>query len=175
MTSSFSSAAPAHGVGRFRRRSELIRGRVSFRPAIAYICARRFLHAGKIVVAPCATNDEFPIIGFFHSPVFPHHHGRNSIRSLQMRNVKTFDSPRRFRQAQRLLQSFGDRRRTGLQNAEALLKGMARIFLHQFQKCVFRAALRIQNFHAVASGSRCVPRSLSVSSRSSRSSKSIGT
>ena len=109
-----------------------------------------FLHAREIVVSPFAANDEFPVIGFFHPPVFPHHHRGHRVRALQVRDVEALDAPRRFRQAERLFERLDDGFRAGLQHAEALLEGVARVFLHQFQKGVFRAALRHQNFHAAA-------------------------
>ena len=73
----------------------------------------RFVHARKVVVlaarpasrAGFASNDEFPVVGFFHAAVFPYDHGRDRVRSLNVRNVKALDALGLFRQIQRVLQA----------------------------------------------------------------------
>src|SRR5882672_3319130 len=109
-----------------------------------------FLHAREIVIAPFATNDELAIAGFFHPPIFPHNHRSNSVGALQMGDIEALDAARRLRQPERLLERVNNCLRAGLQDAEALLEGVARVLFNQLQEGVLRAPLRHQNFDAAA-------------------------
>src|ERR1700730_18009080 len=93
-----------------------------------------FLHARKIVIAPFPANNKFAIPGFVHSPVFPHDHGSDCVRSLEMRNVEALDAARCLRQSERLLERLDNRLRAGLQDAEKLLEGVARVLFAQLEQ-----------------------------------------
>ncbi len=85
----------------------------------------RLAHAGEIVAQQAgglfrafrhglAANDELAVVGFFHPPVFPHHHGRDRVRPLNVRNVEALDALGRLGQPQRGFERLGDGLRAGL-------------------------------------------------------------
>ena len=64
----------------------------------------RLPHAGKIIVlfrcasvSLCAADDELPIVRFLHPALFPHDHGRDRVRSLDVRDVETLNPLRLLR------------------------------------------------------------------------------
>ena len=67
-----------------------------------------------------------------------------------MRNVETFDAVRRARQPQSGFQRLGNGLGFRFHDAEALLKGVARIFFHQLEQSALLPALRGENLHAPA-------------------------
>src|SRR6267378_9247 len=79
--------------------------------------------------------------GFFHPPVFPHNHRSHRVGALQMGDIETLDAARRLRQPERLLERVDNRLRAGLQDAEALLEGVARVLFNQLKEGVLRTPL----------------------------------
>src|SRR5579883_778714 len=107
-----------------------------------------FAHAGEIVVAPFAANDEFAVIGFAHAAVFPHDHRGHGVCALKMGNIKALDAFRRGGKIQRGFERIGNGFRIGLEHTESLFERVTRILFHQIEKGMFGAALRHGDFHA---------------------------
>ena len=102
-----------------------------------------FTHAREVVVfrigssvsglvpAPCfPANYKFSIVGLFHVAVFPDDHGRDRIRSLDVRDVEALDAMRFFRKIQRILQRFADGFRARLHHAEPLFERVLGVAFH---------------------------------------------
>ncbi len=121
----------------------------------------RFPHAGKIVAQNSrgffgafghgfAADDEFTVIGFFHLAGFPDDHRGDGFGTLDVRDVEAFDALGRLGQTESGFEGFDDRVFAGLGNAEARDERLLRVFLDQFEERVLLAALRIQDFDAMA-------------------------
>ena len=158
------------------------RHRLAFRPAGGGSGARppracwrnRREQAGGFVRAfrhRVAANDEFAVVGLLHSAVFPHDHRSDRVRSLNVRNVEASRCAWAARAGRaRIASASAMAFELGFSTRKRCMKECLRVFLHQLEERVLLPALRVQDFHAM---SRRV--SVSTSSSSSRSSKSIGT
>ena len=91
--------------------------------AQALVAARHhFAHRRKIVHARHRSHNELAIFALVHLAVFPHHHGRNGLSALYVRNVEALNSFRTVRQAERILQRFLHGLGLRLHHAETLVK-----------------------------------------------------
>ena len=65
---------------------------------------QRLFHRGEVVLALLVAHLEAPVVGALGQAVFHHHHRRDDLGSLEVRDVEALDAQRRFGQVQRLLQ-----------------------------------------------------------------------
>ena len=112
------------------------------------VAARDHLaHGGEIVHADHVPDDELAIVRLLHLAVFPHHHGSHRLRSLDVRNVETFDASRQLRQPERVLQRLLDRFHVRLHHAKTLVVRLLGIVAGQIEQRPLVSALRHQNMY----------------------------
>ena len=126
-----------------------------------------FAHGGEIVVANDGADDEFAVVGLLHLAVFPHHHAGDFVGALDVRDIETFDAPRRLGQVQSILQRLLDGFRRRLHHAETLIEAVLGVGLHQSEQAlssIRAAALQFPLFgRADRKGTLRVPRGSSKS------------
>jgi hypothetical protein len=106
-----------------------------------------FAHAGEIVVAPFAANNEFAIVRLFHVAVLPYDHGGHGVGALNMGDVETLDPFWSFGQVERGSEPFSYDFRAWFQHTKTLFERVTRVFLHEIEECMFGAALRRGDLH----------------------------
>ena len=77
---------------------------VAFREVAAEPPGQRLLHRGEVVLARLMTDLEPAVVGPLRQPVFHHHHRRDDVGALEVRDVEALDAQRRFGKVQRVLQ-----------------------------------------------------------------------
>src|SRR5580704_1408400 len=114
-----------------------------------FVAARdHFAHRSEIVDALDGADDEFPVVRLFHLAVFPHHHRRDGLGALNVRDVETLDALGQFGQAERFLQFFLNLARVGLEHAEALVVRLLGIVARKIDQRTLVPTLRDENMHA---------------------------
>ena len=115
----------------------------------------RLSHAGKIVVAPLAANNEFAIVGFLHPAIFPNYHRGHHVGALNMRDIEALDAFRRRRKIEGGFQRFRHGFARGFEHAKALLERVARVLFDQIEKGMLWAALRCGDIDAPVGQAEC--------------------
>ena len=107
-------------------------------------------HRGEVVDSLDGLDLEFAIGGFVHRAVFPHDHGGDRLRALDVRDVEALDAAGQFGQREDVLQALLDRFLAGLQDAEALIVALLRVLPGEVDERAFFSALRDGDLDLVA-------------------------
>ena len=109
-----------------------------------------FAHGGEVVDAEDGHDLEFAVGGLVHLAVFPHDHGGDCLRALNVGDVEALDATRQFGKHQDVGKGFLDGFARGLEDAEALDVGLLGVLTGEVDERAFFSALRNRDFDAAA-------------------------
>ena len=107
-------------------------------------------HAGEVVYTADGFDLEFAVVGLLHGAVFPDDHGGYGFGTLDVGDVEALDAAGEFFEGEGFLQGFLDRVDAGLEDAEALVVGLAGVLADKIDEGSLVAALGGGEFDAVA-------------------------
>src|SRR5579859_3671724 len=98
-------------------------------------------HGGEVVDAGDGLDLELAVVGLLHAAVLPDDHGSDGLRALDVGDVEALDALWEFFKSQRVLQRLLDGLLVGLEDAEALVVGLAGVLAYKVDERAFVAAL----------------------------------
>src|SRR5690349_21180524 len=125
-----------------------IRQRFSFFKQTSIPPRYDLMHGREVVRAFNAPDAKLAILGPVHATVVANDHARDVLRTLDVRDVKPFDSRRKVRQLESLLKLFEHTFHIGFQNAESLFESVLRVLVDEVDHVALLTALRIVDSHA---------------------------
>ena len=91
-------------LGGYENRLPAVRALVALVQVVAEAAGEHLLHRREVVLAVEGLDLEAAVVGALRQAVLHHHHRRDDLGALQVRDVEALDAQRRLGQLERLLQ-----------------------------------------------------------------------